>query len=360
MIPTISKADKYEKRIPIWILSFLLFFYSCERLEDDQAPEIKTDSVSLMDDGSYKISATITLLGNGEIVQHGVCWNETGLPDINGPSTKLGTLSTIGEFSSIISGLEGNRTYYTRAYVVVNSLPFYGNEKTFVAEVDPENRLIDVDGNIYRTVKIGEQTWMAENLKVTKFSDGTPIPHVPAKADWFELLREDLGYCWYENYRALGYEFGALYSWPAASRDLYGSDINPSDIQGVCPDGWHLPSDSEWDELELYLGMDPKELDKQDWRGTDEGGKLKRAGTRDWVSPNTGATGETGFNAQPSGFRHGSAEFIGMGSTTRYWTATKNGYSYAWYRQLDYDNSAIGRDFQGVYRGHSVRCVKDE
>ena len=159
---------------------------------------------------------------------------------------------------------------------------------------------------------------------------------------------------------ALGYEFGALYSWPAASRDLYGSDLNPSEIQGICPDGWHLPSDSEWDELELYLGMDPEELDKQDWRGSDEGGKLKPAGTRDWVNPNTGATGETGFNAQPSGFRHGSAEFIGMGTTARYWTATKNGYSYGWYRQLDYDNSAIGRDFLGVYRGHSVRCVKDE
>ena len=360
MTPTINNSYKHVKWIPVWILSLLISFYSCEGLEEDQSPEIKTISVSLMDDGSYKISATLTLLGSSEIVQHGVCWNKTGLPDISGPSTRLGSLSSPGEFSSTISGLEVNRTYYTRAYVMAGSQAYYGNEKAFVVEVGAENRLVDVDGNTYRTVLIGEQTWMAENLKVTRFADGTPIPHVPAKEDWFELQREDQGYCWYENNMGLGAEFGALYSWPAASRDLYGSNTNPSEIQGVCPDGWHLPSDSEWAELELYLGMDPEELSKQDWRGTDEGGKLKPAGIRDWYSPNTGGSGVTGFNAQPSGFRHESAEFLGMGKTARYWTATKNGYSYGWYRQLDYDNSAIGRDFQGVYRGHSVRCVKDK
>jgi uncharacterized protein (TIGR02145 family) len=359
MASTINTKDINFKLIPAWVLLFLLSIHSCDKL-DDQSPVIKTDAITNLEDGSYKISGTLTLLGTEEINQHGICWNQSGLPDINGPATKLGPISAPGEFSSIVSGLDVNKTYYTRAYVVANSVPFYGNEKAFIIDPDTKNRVSDVDGNIYRTVKIGEQTWMAENLKVTRYADGTPIPYVPEKEGWFHLLREDQGYCWYENYLALGAEFGALYSWPAASRDLYGSDLNPSEIQGVCPDGWHLPSDSEWDQLEMYLGMDPEELDKLDWRGTDEGGKLKPAGTRDWISPNTGATGETGFNAQPSGFRHGSAEFIGMGTTARYWTATKNGYSYGWYRQLDNDNSAIGRDFQGVYRGHSVRCVKDE
>ncbi|TFH28439.1 MAG: hypothetical protein E4H10_00355 [Bacteroidia bacterium] len=359
MASAIKKSNLYLMLIPVGMLSFLLSVHSCEKV-DDQSPVIKTIAITSMEDGSYKISGTLTLLGTEEITEHGVCWNESGLPDIHGPSTKLGPLSIAGEFSSIVPGLEGNKTYYFRAYVVANSVPIYGNEKAFITELGSDNRVSDVEGNIYRTVKIGEQTWMAENLKVTKYADGTPIPHVAAQEHWFELHREDLAYCWYDNLIALGYESGALYSWPAASRDLYGSDLNPSEIQGVCPDGWHLPSDSEWDQLEMYLGMDPEELDKQDWRGTDEGGKLKPAGTRDWLSPNTGATGETGFNAQPGGYRHGSGAFIGMGTTARYWTATKNGYSYGWYRQMDYDNSAIGRDFQGVYRGHSVRCVKDE
>lgn len=115
------------------------------------------------------------------------------MPDIHGPSTKLGPLSIAGEFSSIVSGLEGNKTYYFRAYVVANSVPIYGNEKAFITKAGCDNRVSDVEGNIYRTVKIGEQTWMAENLKVTKFADGTPIPHVAAQEhSWAWVLGQIL------------------------------------------------------------------------------------------------------------------------------------------------------------------------
>jgi uncharacterized protein (TIGR02145 family) len=356
----IKLTSTFFKMTPGWILLLLLVFHSCQTQEDDQSPQLTTDAVTSLEDGSYQISGTLTLMGTGEITQHGICWGETALPDINGPSTQLGSLNSKGTFSSIVAGLDENKTYHVRAYVVTKSVPIYANEKTFIAEQDSENRVTDVDGNIYRTVKIGEQTWMAENMKATKYADGTLIPHLADHDEWYDMTRESVAYCWYDNLLALGYKHGALYTWKAAVNGQDSTDLNPSEVQGVCPDGWHVPSDSEWKQLELFLGMDEEELDKEDWRGAGVGGKLKQAGTSDWLIPNAGATGETGFNALPGGFRHGSAEFIGTNTTARFWTTTKPGYSYGWYRQLDYDNSAINRNFEGVYRGHSVRCVKDD
>ena len=223
----------------------------------------------------------------------------------------------------------------------------------------PEDRVRDINGNIYRTVKIGEQTWMAENLKVTRYPDGTPIPHVRDHHEWFELNRESEGYCTYENVYANGNTFGALYTWKTATWRMDSSDLVPSGVQGVCPDGWHLPSDGEWKQLERYLGMSKEEVEMENWRGTVEGGLLKKPGTGYWRSPNSGATGESGFNALPGGYRHGSGEFIGLGETARFWSASKQCYSYGWFRSFDFDKASVNRDFEGVYRGHSVRCIKD-
>ena len=346
--------------ILVGIIMGLSTIFSCNKLDEDIAPKVNTESVTRLEDGSYKISASLTISGNEEITQHGVCWSVSGMPDISGPATQLGPLNQPGEFTSTISGLDGNMTYIARAYVVANSIPYYGNQKAFMVEENPENRVTDIDGNIYRTVKIGVQTWMVENLKVTKYPDGTPILHLADHDAWYDMTRESMAYCWYDNLLVYGHNHGALYTWKAAVNGQDSCDFNPSEVQGVCPDGWHIPSDSEWKQLELHLGMSEEELDMEDWRGPGIGGKLKLAGTNDWLSPNTGATGETGFNARPSGFRHGSADFLGRTTTTRFWTSTKPGYSYAWFRQLDYDNSSIGRNFEGVYRGHSVRCVKDD
>jgi uncharacterized protein (TIGR02145 family) len=132
------------------------------------------------------------------------------------------------------------------------------------------------------------------------------------------------------------------------------------EVQGVCPDGWHLPDDEEWKQLEMHLGMRRDEVDAIKWRGLDQGGKLKQDGTKHWKSPNTGASNEFEFTALPGGYRHGSAEFEELSQTTRFWTSTTKGYGFAWYRGLDYDNAAVYRDFTGVYSGHTVRCVKND
>jgi len=153
--------------------------------------------------------------------------------------------------------------------------------------------------------------------------------------------------------------YGALYTWPAAMHIITEDDIKPGKIQGVCPTGWHLPSDSEWKQLEMFLGMSSVEANRDDWRGTDEGGKMKHKGTLYWESPNTGASNESGFSAIPGGWRDGAGYFKNLGTATRFWSSSKRG-DYAWIRQLDYNSSKIYRDTKGLYEAHSVRCIKDE
>jgi len=125
------------------------------------------------------------------------------------------------------------------------------------------------------------------------------------------------------------------------------STANPSGVQGVCPAGWHLPSDAEWTELTDYLG------------GTGAGGKLKETGTTHWNSPNTGATNETGFTALPGGNRNGSGTFNSIGSNGDWWSATERYASSAWYRYMYNYSSYVSSldDFKEV--GFSVRCVRD-
>jgi len=273
---------------------------------------------------------------------------------------ELGPPSSTGEFTLTASGLSPSTTYYFRAFAVMNTITDYSEEKAFTTRPAAEDMVMDVDGNIYRTVKIGDQTWMADNLKATMYADRIPIPFVEDHKEWFHFTRESFGYCWYGNVLTHGYVYGGLYTWAAATAAHDGISLIEEGVQGVCPDGWHLPSDDEWKQLEMHLGMSQEEADASKWRGEDQGGKLKQEGNVWWKAPNTGAIDEVGFSALPGGYRHGSAEFKELTQTTRFWTSSRNNYGYAWYRGLDYDTAAVYRDFTGVYRGHSVRCVKDE
>jgi uncharacterized protein (TIGR02145 family) len=189
-------------------------------------------------------------------------------------------------------------------------------------------------GNVYNTVTIGAQTWMAENLKTTHYADGSAIPLVEGTSDWTALTETSKAYCWYINSTVNRDTYGGLYTWAAAMNGTASSGANPSGVQGVCPDGWHLPSDAEWKQLEMYLGMSQEEADNEDWRGTDEGGKLKETGTTHWNAPNTGATNSSGFTALPGGVRDVEGTFYDVGGTAYFWPATSDDVSWAWYRYL--------------------------
>ncbi|HRS54310.1 MAG TPA: fibrobacter succinogenes major paralogous domain-containing protein, partial [Bacteroidales bacterium] len=213
------------------------------------------------------------------------------------------------------------------------------------------------DGNTYQTVQIGTQCWMKENLKylpsvVGSATGSNTVPYYYVYGyngtDVFTAKAQP-------NYSV----YGVLYNWPAAMAGAASSNNNPSGVQGVCPSGWHLPSDAEWQQLELYIGMDPSVLNNTGWRGTNEGGKLKETGTLHWTSPNTGATNVSGFTGLGGGFRYNDGTFLSsLTGAGRWWSATEDA-SYVHGRGLQYDRSTFGRGGDYKEWGFSVRCVKD-
>jgi len=208
-------------------------------------------------------------------------------------------------------------------------------------------RLADIDGNSYEVVVIGNQTWMAENLKTTRYSDGSSITHVYSDIAWSELSIDTKAYCWYDDDISWKDLLGALYTWSAAIE--------------ACPSGWHLPSDEEWKELEMAVGLSQVEADMLGWRGTNEGSMLK-ANSGLWGFYNNG-TNESGFSALPGGVRYGPGEgsFDRIEDHARFWTSTDNGTDYPTHRILSDEHTDIFRYNTGNEKsyGYSVRCVKD-
>jgi uncharacterized protein (TIGR02145 family) len=205
----------------------------------------------------------------------------------------------------------------------------------------------DIDGNGYDTVHIGTQVWFKQNLRTTRLNDGVSIPDVTDPNAWKVLSSG--ARCWYNNDSATyAKTYGALYNWYVVGTGK------------LCPTGWHVPSDPEWQTMEMHLGMTQAQVGLTDWRGTDEGGKLKEAGTAHWITPNVGATNSSGFTALPGGGR-GSDDgyFAFMGYYGFWWSPSSFGSSDAWYRNLDHNGSQVGRSCVNKGYGFSVRCVKN-
>ncbi len=208
--------------------------------------------------------------------------------------------------------------------------------------------MTDIDGNVYPTVKIGNQWWMARNLKVTHYRNGEAIPKQTDNATWASLTTG--AYCAYNNDEGIATGYGYLYNWYAVT-----------DNRRIAPWGWHLPTDQDWKTLEKTLGMSQVDADGVEWRGTNEGGKLKQTGMAQWYGPNTGATNETGFTAIPGGCRLGDdGHFDWIGWDARFWTATESDVSwFAWFRVLNATHSDMRRSAHDKKRGYSIRLVKD-
>ncbi len=192
----------------------------------------------------------------------------------------------------------------------------------------------DIDGNVFHSVTIGTQVWMVENLKVTKYNDGTQIPMITDNTEWANLT--NAAYCWYGNDEA-GYkdDYGALYNWYA---------VNTGKLS---PKGWHVATDAEWATLINYLGGE-----------SIASGKLKEAGTLHWQDPNTEATNSSGFTGLPGGTRYNTGSFDNMNFVSYWWTATGDPGG-AWYRELLWNEGNAYRYGHLLTNGMSVRCVKD-
>jgi uncharacterized protein (TIGR02145 family) len=195
----------------------------------------------------------------------------------------------------------------------------------------------DIEGNVYNTIKINNQVWMAENLKTKTFNNGELIETtVPINKD---ISNESSPkYVWSydgnEDYKTV---YGLLYTWYAAT-----------DNRKVCPAGWHVPTDAEWTSLTEFLGGD-----------SIAGGKLKESGTTHYLDPNIGATNESGFTAIPSGHRYVWGAFESLGDGPVWWSATEYNFDNAWFRSLGHSNKGVRRDYYQKKDGMAIRCIKD-
>lgn len=293
-------------------------------------PLITTTYASSIAQTTAVSGGNITSDGGAPVTARGICWSTAQSPTILDSKTTDGNGS--GRFTSNIVGLTANIKYYIRAYATNSVGTAYGNEisfSTFGSYTFTDTR----DGNVYHTITIGNQVWMAENLRY--------LPSVVSPETYSYLSP-----CYYvygyngtdvaaakatENYST----YGVLYNWFAAI--------------DACPAGWHLPSDAEWMQLTDYLGG-----------YTLVGGKLKETGTTHWNSPNTGATNEIGFTALPGGYYKRDNLFRNIGSYGYWWCATEDNFpDYVWYWLINSSESNIYRSKSYKESGFSVRCVRN-
>jgi uncharacterized protein (TIGR02145 family) len=221
------------------------------------------------------------------------------------------------------------------------TLTAYGNGKSAGAYANlsitsfVNETISDLDGNVYHTVTIGTQVWMVENLKTTKFNDGTTIPLVTDNTEWGALITP--GYCWYNNDEATYKNpYGAMYNWYAVNSGK------------LAPAGWHVPTNADFSVLTTFLGG-----------VSSASGKLKEAGTTHWQSPNEGATNESGFTALPGGERFSNGGFYYNTERGYWWCSTEEEASEAWGRTMSSFYSDVNPTFFIKELGLSVRCVKN-
>jgi uncharacterized protein (TIGR02145 family) len=215
-------------------------------------------------------------------------------------------------------------------FAIVFFIPVGCNKNT-----DDMNTVKDVQGNVYRVVKIGSQYWTMENLKTTRYNDGTSIPLISNDGSWANS--DSPAFCWYDN-DSISYkdDYGALYNWLAVKSGK------------LAPAGWHVASDSDWTVLATFLGGD-----------SIAGGKLKERGTSHWAVPNTGADNASGFTGIPGGYRKKDGGFYEIGQSSNMWSSTSEDLDYARFRGMGYHFKFMSKGYYDKRYGFSVRCVRD-
>lgn len=314
------------------IVSFLIgtILISCKKERTENIPAVTTTTILEI--------THISAISGGEIVDdkgltitaRGICWSTNITPTIQDNKTVDG--SGAGSFKSTLTGLKGSTKYYVRAYATNRSGTGYGMTLSF----NTDEVVIDVDGNEYPILSLGNQVWMAENLKTTKYNNNKSISF-PSTDYVLWQNNTDGAYALYENKLTNKNIYGALYNWYA---------VNTGNL---CPTGWHIPSKTEVTTLLSFLGTNP-------------GDKLKEVGTVHWYS-NPYATNLSGFTALPGGILNIDGKSYGIGSVGYWWlsdeltvlSGAKEGYNY----QLSYDSRSLSVSGNEKSFGFSIRCIRN-
>ena len=329
-------------KLSFLLVGMMLLTITCNKEEDEikiilSTPKVATTIVSKISQSEATSGGNITNDGGAKITARGVCWSKNTNPSTTNSKTIDGVGK--GNYISDITSLEPNTTYYIRAYATNSIGTSYGNEITFVTH-DAVLTLTDSrDGHVYKTVEIGNQVWMAENLKY--------LPKVHSNDEF-----ESAGINKQPGYGVLEYTGNNLSSAKEHSNyKTYGALYNMYAIQNndICPRGWHVPSKQEWDILVDFLGG-----------MSVAGGKLKEEGTKHWSDPNAGANNESGFTALPGKFRIDNGVYFALSVSGMWWTSSFSGNPVdAPVFVLDSFNRGVTYTDNIQQWGVSVRCIRD-
>jgi uncharacterized protein (TIGR02145 family) len=324
-----------------------------------QLPLLTTANPSLISATDATTGGSVIDDGGAFVTQRGVVWNTSPSPTTTNNIGILNGGSGTGVFVSNLTGLSPLTTYFVRAFATNSLGTSYGNEISFTTGslvCPPQNvfnqslnysSVNDIEGNTYKTIIIGTQEWMAENLRTSTYNNGSPIPQVTNLVQWGGLNTG--AWCWYNNDSlSNSCNYGKLYNWYTVDTSL-----------GVCPTGWHVPSDADWNVLIGYIDI-ASNPNANGAQSTIAGGKMKSIGTTLWLSPNGGADNSTGYSAIPSGYLNAIGSFDSVNDRIYIWSTTEHDAFTAWYRSIGYSTGSILRNRNLVKKsGFSIRCVKD-
>ncbi len=353
-----KRPGPFINYVLIILILISLSLQSClPKQDDEEIPIVSTDDVTDISEILAVFKGTLVSTGKSVWVDRGVCYsNIIQEPDLTGEYFWADGGSHIGSFSVIMEDLTPGTKYYVRAYALNSAGNAYGGALEFTTsgsvtgniEFNPGlsyGEVSDTDGNTYKTIIIGDQNWMAENLRTTKYNDGTDIPLVSGTSEWINMSSP--GYCWYlndeEKYKNI---YGALYNWHA---------VNTGNL---CPDGWHVPDDSEWAALAAFTGGESV-----------AGNYLKEADLTHWIMTKSSITNSSGFTALPGGTRWGVVTepvkyYSDMGYSGYFWSATgfvetDTGFNGAYSRTAISNSDTFEQSSFTKSQGLSVRCIQD-
>ncbi len=329
---------------PLVLLLILLLFSHCRKEYSGVGlPEVVTLAVSGITTCSIVSGGEIQSENGFPVSAYGLLMSE--FDDFRKQDSVVCGMLNGGRFNADIAPLKYKQTLYLRAWATNAMGTGYGEVIEYTHQksglwFNPDltyGTMHDIEGNAYRTIMIGTQEWMAENLKVTKYNDGTPIPHAPANDDWKILSFP--AWCWYQNSEAdYRITYGAMYNWWAATSGK------------ICPTGWHVPDSVEFTILIQYLGG-----------SSAAGNKLKEKGSSHWIVTNEG-TNESGFTGVPGGYRDNTGMFYYNGHYGHHWSTTGHYWKTTKAHMVtlrSYDASASIGPFTEKKAGLSIRCLRD-
>jgi hypothetical protein len=298
-------------------------------------PTLTTTAASSITSDYATSGGNISSDGGANITSRGICWSTNANPTI-ALTTKTVDGTGTDVFISSITGLTANTIYYVRAYATNSAGTAYGAQQTFTS----------ASAILLPSVTIGAQVWTNQNLSLARYRNGEIIPQVTDPTQWTFLTTG--AWCWYNNDSAnYAATYGRLYNWYAVN-----------DPRGLAPQGYHMPSDGEWNKLVKYLDAGADTTCHGCAQSSIAGGAMKS--TTGWNAPNTGATNSSGFAGLPAGYRGSDGTFYNIGNIGYWWSSTEYDNTSVWYRFMYYNISNVYRvPTSSKSFGYSVRCVKD-